>query len=49
MRKKRTESKLSLQVIERELDMTQKLNSIVQYEVRGGCTPCEDSRRPPRY
>ncbi len=49
MRKKLTESKLSLQMIEKELDATQKLMPNVQYEVRGGCTPCEDNRRPPRY
>jgi hypothetical protein len=42
------ETKSSLKSIEKMLDKNQILSTEKQSELKGGCSACEDNRRPPR-
>ena len=42
------ETKPTLKSIEKTLDTNQILTNEKQCELKGGCTNCEDNRRPPR-
>jgi hypothetical protein len=42
------ETKSTLKSIEATLDKNQVVSSEMQCELKGGCSNCEDSRRPPR-
>ncbi|MBL7816088.1 MAG: hypothetical protein JNL70_13810 [Saprospiraceae bacterium] len=43
-----TETKPTLKSIEKSLDKNQVLTTDNQCDVKGGCSSCEDNRRPPR-
>ena len=42
------ETKSTLKSIEATLDKKQVISTEKQCELKGGCSNCEDSRRPPR-
>ncbi len=42
------ETKSTLKSIEKTLDQNQVISTEKQCELKGGCSNCEDSRRPPR-
>jgi hypothetical protein len=39
----------TLKNVEKTLDKKQVLTTEKQCELKGGCSNCEDNRRPPRY
>lgn len=41
------ETKSTLKSIEKSLDKSQVLSAEKQRELKGGCSACEDNRRPP--
>ena len=41
------QSEVSLKSIEQSLDKSQKLTTDMQLDLKGGCSNCQDLRRPP--
>ena len=48
MVKNMLETKPSLKSIEKTLNEVQILDAAKQCDIKGGCSNCEDNRRPPR-
>jgi hypothetical protein len=48
MKNNQTIDKPSLKDIKKSLDANEQLTTEKQCDLKGGCTNCEDGRRPPR-
>ena len=47
MKSNHTSPKPSLKDIQKSLDATQQLTAKSQGDIKGGCSNCQDTRRPP--
>ena len=47
MKSNHTSPKSSLKDIQKSLDATQQLTAKSQGDIKGGCSSCQDIRRPP--